>query len=184
MVASSLTTAAGRTRTCAPSRPARCWSGSTALSLCTIVHPLYTRFTRRFDTSISETTTRPNSRCSSTGGDRRCGRGWRWSSTCCCGPPAMEPGRAAASLARAQHLAGRLSSGLRPRRADRYAPALRDLYGPGADGDRQCFAVAWIDEGCVVIFPHPFCFVWSLPVGATHMTAQNDSIASSRPGGR
>ena len=31
-------------------------SGSVALSLCTIVHPLYTRFTKRLSTSISEAT--------------------------------------------------------------------------------------------------------------------------------
>jgi hypothetical protein len=34
--------------------------GSVALSLCTAAHSLYTRFTNRFGTSISETTMRPN----------------------------------------------------------------------------------------------------------------------------
>jgi hypothetical protein len=34
--------------------------GSVALSLCTTTHPLYTRFTKRFGASVSETTMRPN----------------------------------------------------------------------------------------------------------------------------
>jgi hypothetical protein len=53
-----------------------------ALSLCTTAHPLYTRFTNIFGTSISEATMRPNptsrsSRCSSgESGAPKGARGW------------------------------------------------------------------------------------------------------------
>ena len=40
----------------------RLLQGSVTLSLCATVHPLHTRFTNTFGTSISETTMRPNPR--------------------------------------------------------------------------------------------------------------------------